>query len=143
MGLLTALSSLIMVSAVALAGPEVSEDSPELKELFSEYEQTGETRRCLSTHRIRDIDPVSDNHWLFEINRNTYYISEVSNGCRSADSPSTVMVYRTHGSQLCRGEIVRLIDSFRHSLVRGACSLGEFERLSPIEEHDDAGAPAQ
>ena len=52
---------------------------------------------------------------------------------RSAARPFTYISYTVPGAQLCRGEIVRVMDQGTNTVV-GSCGIGEFEKLSPLPE---------
>lgn len=102
-----------------------------LIEALAGLERSGETRSCLSSYQIDYIDPVDDHHWLITTRGRDTYLTEVSRGCRNADSSFTYLQYRSRG-QLCRGDIVHVIDSGTR-MQQGACSLGEYELLTPVE----------
>ena len=52
-------------------------------------------------------------------------------GCSRADSPFTYLSYEVHGSQLCKGDLVRVMDQ-GSSIAGPGCGLGEYERLTEI-----------
>lgn len=117
------------VSATAFA--QTAEERAEAR--LAEFSATGETTTCLSTTRIRNITPVDDTRWLVTTRGGGTYINEVSRGCHGAASPFYYLQYRTSGSQLCRGEIVRVVDTGSR-MEAGACGLGVFERVVPVAE---------
>jgi len=112
------------ISAAAWA-QDAETDTPFIPE---GYELTGETRSCLSARRIDKIDPVDRNAWLVTMRSGPDYVTRVSSGCRSATSNFTYLSYQLRGSQLCRGEIIRVVDRGSNMLA-GSCGLGEFEEL--------------
>ena len=124
--------------AVALAGGSLafaddSADKAGLEAALEGFERTGETRNCLNTRFIRKIDPIDDTHWRVETRGGDTYLNIVRGSCNDAGSSFTALQYTIPGGQLCRGEIVRVIDIGYGGTTRGACSLGEYEALSPIE----------
>lgn len=118
------------LAACETASPEerAEAEARQEAELFERYTRTGQTETCLSTVRIDDIDPVTDRYWLIETTNGQFYLNDVGEGCNGAASPFTYLAYETSGAQLCRLQIVRIIDRGSDTF-RGSCSLGDFERL--------------
>ena len=106
--------------------------SAEAAETLASYEFTGETRSCLSTSRIDQIKPLDERHWLVETVNGDMYLNRVGRGCSGADRSFTYLQYEIPTGQLCRGEIVRVIDS-GSGMTQCACGLGDYERLTRIE----------
>lgn len=130
MAAISALTASLVMGACATAQSGQDEEAAYIPD---GYELTGESRTCLSLRTVDDIDTSHENAWIVTmVNRQTY-LTRVGNGCSSATSPFTYISYQVSGSQLCRGEIVRVIDQGTHSTV-GSCSIGEFEELSPLPE---------
>ena len=130
MAAITALSASLVMGACATAQSNENEDAAFIPE---GYELTGESRTCLSLRTVDDIDTSHENAWIVTMVNRDKYLTRVSNGCSSATSPFTYISYQVSGAQLCRGEIVRVIDQGTQSTV-GSCSIGEFEELSPLPE---------
>lgn len=114
----------VCASAVA-AG---SKSSDRAAERLAEFERTGEMTNCMSTRRINTITALDDNHFLVRVSANKYYLNEVSR-CSGASSSFNRLQYRTHGGQLCRNEIIKVVDNSSGFTV-GSCGLGGFERLT-------------
>ncbi|WP_440959480.1 hypothetical protein ACFELO_05050 [Oceanicaulis sp. LC35] len=127
---MTALGASMMLGGVALAQ---SDDSAQSVFIPEGYELTGESRTCLSTRVIDDIDTSHENAWIVTMTNRDKFLTRVSNGCSAATSPFTYISYQVSGSQLCRGEIVRVIDQGTHSAA-GSCGIGEFEELGRLPE---------
>ena len=117
-------------SAGALA--EQTADEARVEAALSGFERTGELRSCLNTRTIRSIDPIDETHWLVETRSGETYLNVVNGSCNDADSRFSVLEYSLSSSQLCQNAIVRVVDR-SGGFVRGSCSLGEYERLTPIE----------
>lgn len=129
------------VIALGLGAAAQSQSAEERADArLSQFTQTGETRSCLSTTRIRSITPLDDSRWLVTTRGGETYLNEVSRGCFGASSPFSYIEYRVPGGQLCRGEIVRVVDQSAH-MTRGACGLGEYQRLEAVGS-DPAGTGA-
>lgn len=133
------LKYLVVIAATALvsacaAGGSADEDPADtgLEAALAGFERTGEVRNCVNTRRIEAIDPIDETHWLVEMRNGETYLNVVRGGCHDAESPFTRLQYSLTGSQLCRGEIIRVIDN-SSDFLRGSCSLGEYELLTPIE----------
>jgi len=127
---ITALGASLVVAACATAQTDQGEGATFVPE---GYQLTGEARNCLSLQAIDDIDTVSDEAWIVTTRSRDTYLTRVGRGCRSASQNFTYITYDVHGSQLCRGEIVRVIDQGTNSTI-GSCAIGEFEELSPLPE---------
>jgi hypothetical protein len=107
---------------------------------LAQFTETGDTRSCLATTRIRNITPLDDSRWLVTTRGGDTYLNEVSRGCFGASSPFSYIQYRIPGGQLCRGEIIRVVDTSTN-MARGACGLGAYQRLEPVaSEQADMGA---
>jgi hypothetical protein len=117
--------------ALGIAGDDHAGSSA-LDEALAGFERSGETRSCLSVRLIDEIKPVDDTHWLVTTRGRETYLNTVSRGCRNADSSFTYLQYSTPTSSLCRGEIVRVVDSSSR-FTQGSCSIGDFEILTPVE----------
>ncbi len=122
-------AAILSASASAAALGQTAQERAEAR--LAEFSSTGETTTCLSTTRIRHITPIDDTRWLVTTRGGGTYMNEVSRGCHGAASSFNFLQYRVPGGQLCRGEIVRVIDSGSR-LEAGACGLGAFERLEPV-----------
>jgi len=101
-------------------------------ERLAGYEVTGETQSCLSVRRVDDIDPLDERHWLVEMVNGDMYLNVVGRGCNGADTSFTYLQYELPSGRLCRGDIVRVIDS-GSDMQRGACSMGDYQRLSAAD----------
>lgn len=127
---LTALSASLVMTGAALSQSDAMDETPFVPE---GYELTGESRSCLSLTRIDTIDTVNESAWLVTTKNRDTYLTRVGRGCRSATRPFTYISYSVPGSQLCRGEIVSVMDQGSNTVV-GSCSIGEFEELAQRPE---------
>lgn len=128
--LMTALAGAgaLALGACGTTSAPLSDD--DIAEALPNYERTGETETCLSVVRIDEIDPVTDRLWLVETRGGEVYLNQVSPGCNGAASTFTYLSYEIPGTQLCRGEIIRVVEQ-TSDITRGSCGLGEYERLIP------------
>lgn len=132
---------LAVVPAVLAAGAAVASEDAELSakaaERLAKFERTGDMRNCLSLASISQITPLSETLFLVRVGASDFYLNEVSGRCENADSAFTRIEYRTSLSQLCRGELIHVIDNGT-GMFAGACGLGAFEKLEKKKE-----APAE
>ncbi|MEZ5891545.1 MAG: hypothetical protein R3C58_00125 [Parvularculaceae bacterium] len=128
-----ALAALAMIGGAAAKGPgELSEKAAAKLEGFT---PTGETVSCLSLMTIRSIDAIDD--WRFLVRTNSgYYLNTTLGRCSGASRPSTRLQYTTSINQLCRSQIVNVIDN-TSGFMTGSCGLGDFEKLD-VEPEDAA-----
>jgi hypothetical protein len=84
-----------------------------------------EPRNCISnTHNV-DAIRISDDTLLYRESRRTVYVNKLRSSCPGLTRGDDIMVVETLSGQLCRGDIIRLVD--RVSGIPGPmCSLGEF-----------------
>lgn len=136
---LRSMSACLVSGAVLLSvGPAMAQEPTErAAERLAQYEATGETRTCISTSRIGSMIALDDNHFLIEVRGGEVLLNRVRGRCNQAASAFTRMEYRVTGSQLCRNDIINIVDN-SSGLWSGSCSLGDFEVLVPV--NNDAGA---
>ncbi len=95
---------------------------------LAEFDRTGKTTRCLGIRSISQITPLSETLFLVRVGVSEYYLNEMNGRCSNADSPFYRIEYRTSLSQICRGEIVNVVDNSSGTFA-GGCSFGDFEKL--------------
>ncbi len=122
----------LAATACATQSGETDDDTSALEEALAPFERSGETISCLPTRRIDNINPIDEQNWLVTTRNGETYLNTVSRGCFNADRPFTFLSYRVTGGRLCRGEIIRVMDTASR-MARGSCSLGDYEELIPIE----------
>jgi hypothetical protein len=99
------------------------------------FERTGETVSCVSLRSV-DITPVDESTFLFSVG-GIYYVNETDGACHDADSNFTRIDISMFGSQLCTGEILKIVNQ-SSGMFKGSCSLGAFEKLVKKEAADRA-----
>lgn len=129
----------LAVAPLALAGAAFAQAEPSDDGAYvpEGYVLTGEARNCVMLTRVDTIDRVDERAWIVTMRGGDQYLNRVGRGCRQAASPFTYISYRVPTSQLCRGEIVQVVDNTSH-IPMGSCALGEFESLSPVGGDDAA-----
>lgn len=124
-----ALSAAFAISACATANSY--EMSEEAASALAAFERTGETDSCLPLRSIRQIKPLDERYFLVQVGQNQYYLNETKGRCSGADRLGYRLQYSTTLSQLCRSEIIDVVDNTT-GFTAGSCGLGEFEKLEKI-----------
>lgn len=122
----------LMAFTTASAGDDKTSEAAAGK--LAKFERTGETQSCLRLRRIDHIKPLDERHFLVEAGTE-YYLNTTNSKCSGADGINHRLQYRTTQAQLCRLEIVSVVDNSSGVTV-GSCALGDFERLT--EKKDTA-----
>lgn len=104
-----------------------------VQELLSKYEKTGESQTCLMLSIVSDTDALDDYTLMVEVSGGGIYLNELNGRCSGLGREGRY-VRRSTTSQMCKGDIIRVIDSFGTML--GSCSLGAFEKLSEVPEDE-------
>ncbi|GJL92946.1 hypothetical protein [Hyphococcus sp.] len=112
----------------AVSAQAKNEMSDKVAAKLAGFESTGETTSCLSTTQIRSINALDDWRFLVRANGGDYYLNEVSNRCSGAARGNNRLQYTMSGSQLCRNQIITIVDNSSGMTV-GSCGLGSFEKL--------------
>lgn len=124
---LSGVSLAVIAVAMTSIASSMADDGKASYEL-DQYERTGEMRSCLNLRSIRSIKAIDDNHLLVRVGHNQYYLNHVNSTCHGASRRLNRLEYRTPQNQLCRNEIIRVVNNLTgHS--SGGCGLGNFERL--------------
>lgn len=124
------------VMHAASADDDAPEPSAKAAEILAKYDRTGDTRTCLNINRIRQIRALDDRHFLVRANTSKYYLNITSNTCHGASRATNRLQYTTSIAQLCRNQIVRVIDNTT-GIFSGSCGLGSFELLEKKVETDE------
>ncbi len=119
--------------ATAASGPELSAKAAER---LADFEPTGETKSCLSLTQIRSIDAIDDYHFLVETRNGDYYLNTLSHRCSGASRGGYHIQYTVNGGQLCRNEIITVVDS-TSGFTAGSCGLNDFEKLQDAPQPED------
>lgn len=127
---------LALTAAAGCATVEQEEITQAAQERLADFERTGEMRSCLNLRSISQITPLDDRHFLVRAGVNDYYLNVVSGRCAGAGRFSNRLQYTTSLSQLCRSEIINVVDNST-GFVMGSCGLGSFERLVEKVEEDE------
>ena len=95
---------------------------------LAEYDRTGEVTSCVNVRQISSIDAVDEKTLLIKAGVNDYYVSDLKSRCSGSTSTFNRFEYTTSTAQLCRNEIIRIVDNSTGFLA-GSCGMGSFEKL--------------
>lgn len=84
----------------------------------------GEPQTCVNMRELGSSETIGERTILYRANPGLIYRNDPPGGCPGLDE-NAAMVTRTPTSQLCSGEIIRVIDN-QTGTFRGSCALGEF-----------------
>lgn len=84
----------------------------------------GPAKQCLSVWERRNSERHGD-IILFRINRRLIYRSQLTVGCSSPVNDDDYVVTQTPTTQLCAGDIIRLVDHVTN-IDTGGCAYGPF-----------------
>ena len=84
----------------------------------------GRPQACLGRFATRDMHVIDDYTILYRSGATTYR-NDPPGGCPGLDRPGNAMVSRSSSSELCRGEIIQIIDT-SSGIFNGSCTLGDF-----------------
>jgi hypothetical protein len=79
---------------------------------------------CLPHYATNDTVNLSENTILFR-QGGTTYVNHPPGGCPGLNNGFYVLVTRSVGGQLCRGDIANVADISNHMIV-GTCTMGDF-----------------
>ncbi len=132
-----ALSAVLALAGCASA-PQAEEVNRAAANTLAQYERTGETTTCLSIVDITTIRPVTETTFLMRVRGGDYYVNDVSGRCNGATRSFSRIEYTTSLSQLCRNELIRIVDNTT-GFQLGGCGLGAYEKLKKKPLADDEG----
>jgi hypothetical protein len=84
----------------------------------------GKPVSCINLRDIRSTKTIGDRTLLYETSSQLVYRNDPVGGC-PASAPGRTLITRTPSTQLCRGDIVRVVDLTAGFDV-GSCGLGDF-----------------
>jgi hypothetical protein len=86
----------------------------------------GPVTECIPTFQSSSPSMIAPGAIAFTGNPGKIYVSDVAGtGCEGLANPRYSLVSTSHGSSLCRGDVVQVRD-LQTGVMVGACSLGAF-----------------
>ena len=122
-----------LAAVLLTAGCAASEPSAEaradgearLAAELRDYTQSGPPVSCVSLRQLGSNRSAGDGSVIFEgTTGGRLWVNRPTNGCPGLDHGRALQV-RTSSSQLCRGDIVTVLDALSHAEF-GGCGLGDF-----------------
>ena len=121
----------VLVALVWAAGCATTYAEPVNKHaaaILDAHERTGDVQSCISLRQINSISAVDENTLLIKSGVNDYYVNDLSGRCHGATRNSSRFEYTTSINQLCRNDILKVVDNGGGFLI-GSCGVGSFEKL--------------
>ena len=128
------------VLAVACATTGVEPQNDRLVAMLENYEETGETRACLSIPTIRSIKGVNERKLLVRIGIDDYWVTTPNGKCNGITRVNNRIEYSTTLTQLCQNDILRIVDNLTGQFA-GGCGVGKFRKLRekpPVDPEEEA-----
>ncbi len=122
---------LMMAGLIVSAGCSTSPGEPVnegASARLAGLERTGDKDACLGLTRISEIVAVDEDTLLVRAGAGNWYVSELPRRCGGVVNRGNRIEYTTSLTQLCRGDILRIVDN-AGGFLAGSCSMGSFERL--------------
>lgn len=124
----------IAVAGAALSGAASAKDKKERVSKAPAAENIGEPRTCI---RLRDIrqTKVHDDYTIdFEMRSGRIYRNNLGNRCSGLGFEKSFS-YATSLNQLCRGEIITVLNNSGGTLQpRGSCGLTKFQEIALVDD---------
>lgn len=121
-------AAIASVTGCATAGGERGGISEKAAAKLAEFERTGDIKSCVNIRSISQMTALDDRHFLVRTGANDYYLNEISGRCAGASNGFNRIQYSTSISQLCRNEIITIVENST-GFTAGSCGLSGFERL--------------
>ena len=108
------------------AGPTRSVDKEREYDQLMAGKVPGTPMSCLPHFRSGDMRRIDDNTILFRDGAYRTYVTHMQGGCTGiANGQYTLVTHQFGTEDLCRGDIVRVVDPVAHFTV-GSCVWGDF-----------------
>ncbi len=87
--------------------------------------QAGDPVSCISAFPSSQLIKVSDDILLYRVSGRLVYRNDLSPSCPGLARDDDIVVTRITGSQICQGDIIRLVDR-TSGIGGGGCAYGKF-----------------
>lgn len=119
-----------MLAAASCASTPVERVNEAAAAKLAEFDRTDDVRSCINSRNINSMTAVDERTLLVRVGVNEYYVNDLSGRCSGATRNSNRFEYTTSTSQLCRNDILRVVDN-TGGFVAGSCGVGSFVKLEP------------
>lgn len=137
--------ALALLLPLAACGASAFEQAPRTERAQTrltralEGKVAGAPQRCISQFRRNGQNIIDRNTILYENGRNLVYRNDPVGGCMGLDSSRILVVQPFIGGELCRGDIIRVVDQVSGSLV-GSCAFSDFVPYTTSRGPDPRGS---
>lgn len=121
----------ILAAALAAAGCATTASEPVNESAAARLaglQRSGDKQACLNLRLINQITAVDEKTLLIRAGANNWYVSDLPSRCSGAVGRGNRIEYTTSLPQLCRNDILRIVDN-QNGFLTGSCGMGSFERL--------------
>jgi hypothetical protein len=118
---------LLAAALLPFSGALAADAPVALAETPAGYVKTGETKRCLSTSRIKSMQILNETQILVTVGSNEAYLQQPRSCSRLRKHYA--FSYQVHGGQLCDTTSITLLDSGSGLSFSGVCFFDEFQKL--------------
>lgn len=104
-----------------------------LNETVADASYSAQPEICLSSHRYRRMQVISDQHILLKGSRGRAWVSELPRRCRGLDKHS-VIVTESRMNRICKSDQFRAVDRIDLGgppIVEAVCIFGAFQPVEP------------
>ena len=106
------------------------------KRVMDKYDYTGAKRDCVTTRLLRHSRVIDDSTIFFEGPGKKAYMVNLPRRCSRLASEDRFSYTLRGSNQLCRLDLITVIDSFGRSW--GSCGMGEFEEMVKKPKPNDS-----
>ncbi len=85
----------------------------------------GKPESCVWSRDLGGPESVGETKLLFRVSRNLVYVNETRGSCDGVGAGGRALITRSHGSQLCRGDLASTAD-LNAGYEDGFCAMGDF-----------------
>ena len=121
------LGSAALIAAIGLPAaaqaPEATTLTPKVAEALA-GRTAGKPVSCVRLREVRSTQIVDESAIIYKLNNKKWLVNFPSGGCASL-RPERALVTSTPSTNLCRGDIARVIDP-PTPIEYGSCGLGDF-----------------
>lgn len=123
---LTTFAALAIAMIAAGTQSHAAAKPDRVKTALAKFERTGKVARCLSTHRIVNINAIDDRHLLIKVSPRVSYLSVLPFRCSGLRFHNAI-AYRSFAGRVCRSDTFKVIETGFYSGT--SCGFGRFEKL--------------
>ena len=127
MALRRAVAAAASIGLAAALAAAAAESPPQASDALADYTKTGEIRRCVPSLEIRQSRVLDVSTILFRLGVRDEYANLLGHPCPGLQVRQTFGYELRGGSELCRGDIIRVLEPAGGG---AACILGSFQPVA-------------